>query len=121
MIIEKYYYTPVITREYLEVLTINNEIVAVGGTKRNESVKLPRITVCGLYDTESGMIKIGVSRCASRDTFTKKEGKSIAKKRAEENPYKEVFIGPNRISESFLELAKIIEEEILAMTYPIKL
>ena len=121
MIIEKYYYTPVITREYLEVLTINNEIVAVGGTKRNESIRLPRITVCGLYDTESGMIRIGVSRCASRDTFIKKEGKSIAKKRAEEKPYKEVFIGPNRISESFLELAKMIEEEILAMTYPIKL
>ena len=36
MIIEKYYYSPVITREYLEVLAINNKVVAVGGTKRNE-------------------------------------------------------------------------------------
>lgn len=120
MIIEKYYYTPALTKEYLEVLVLNNRVVATGELVKNGPSKLPRITVCGLYDTETGMIKLGWSRCSSKDCFVKKEGRRISKERATNSPYKEVFIGPSKISESFVELAKGVEEEVFNMQYPIK-
>ena len=71
---------------------------------------LPRITVCGIYDSETNKLSIGVSRCSSKDLFSKEIGRKLAHERAETKPICVVDILPNEvISHVFFTLARNIE------------
>lgn len=71
---------------------------------------LPRITVCGVYDSETNKLSIGVSRCSPKDLFSKEIGRKLAQERAETKPVCVVDILPGEvISHVFFALAKIME------------
>ena len=71
---------------------------------------LPRITVCGVYDSETNKLSIGVSRCSPKDLFSKEIGRKLAQERAETKPVCVVDILPNEvISHVFFSLARTME------------
>lgn len=119
---ERYYYSTDLNVSSLEILTTNfGEIVATSDTF-TELRKIPRITICGILDTENNTMSFGVARCASKDIFEKSIGRNYAKKRAEQKPYRVVSVKKNdRISDIFMDNAQKIEEEVLNMVYPITL
>lgn len=71
---------------------------------------LPRLTICGVYDSETKILKIGVARCSPKDLFVKEIGRKLAEERAETNPIHTTIVHPNEvISHVFFNLAKTLE------------
>lgn len=71
---------------------------------------LPRITVCGIYDSETNKISIGVSRCSPKDLFSKEIGRKLAQERAELKPVCIVDVLPGEVvSHVFFSLARYLE------------
>lgn len=118
---ERYYYSTDLSISSLEVVTTNSGEIIGTSDQVTPIRKIPRITVCGILDTDTNTMSFGVSRCASKDTFVKTVGRSYAKERAEQKPYKVVSVGKDKISDVFMDNAQLIEQEVLAMVYPIKL
>jgi hypothetical protein len=54
--------------------------------------KKSRLSIAGVYNPESGLIKIGLAQCNQKDIFIKKFGRMIAEKRAVKHPIVETFI-----------------------------
>lgn len=55
-----------------------------------------KFTICGLYNTETGNINIGMSVCnVSRDQWRRKEGNYEAEVRATEYPISRQIVQPN--------------------------
>lgn len=78
-----------------------------------------RVTICGVFDTETNKMMYGVTRCSNRDTFKKEFGRKIAYGRAHRNPYLEVDINTSdKISEVFRNDCIEITDEIKSMPYP---
>lgn len=78
-----------------------------------------RVTVCGIFDTETKIMKYGVARCSKRDTFKKDFGRRIALGRAQRNPYFETEVEDGvKISELFRNDCLDICDEIKKMEFP---
>ena len=118
---ERFYYGEQLSLSDLEILLDkHNRIIGTGTISNRKS--LPRVTVCGIWDTETNTMVFGAARCASKDSFEKSIGKELARKRANESPMRTVTITPSeKVSDVFLENARGIEFEIMQMGYPIKL
>ena len=120
MLKERFYYGQEHT--FVEILGVMNSVSERVGLIGNYRVvgKAPRVSICGVWDTETNTMSFGVARCSSRDTFNKKVGKELARERATKSPYKIVkFTGsPRNVFESTV---RDIEDEVFDMNYPIKL
>lgn len=121
MLKERFYYG----REYKLanipcLISDRGEMLATGEPLQVKS--LPRITICGIWDTNTNIMYFGVSRCSARDHFDKRIGRDIAYSRALNKPFKVVKIPPTlHVSDTFMSTAKLIEEEVMSMVYPINL
>ena len=72
---------------------------------------LPRITICGVYDSETNKLTVGVAKCCPNDLFVKKVGRELALKRAETNPVCTISIMPGEIiSHVFFDIARTLEK-----------
>ena len=72
---------------------------------------LPRLTICGVYDSETRVLKVGVAKCSPKDLFVKKVGRELAEKRAETNPFHITTLHPGEVvSHVFFDLAKTLEK-----------
>lgn len=75
---------------------------------------MPRLTVCGIWDTEANTMSFGVARCSEKDTFEKAIGRSISHQRASEDPCKVVHIDKlDKVSDIFMMVAENLEDEYL--------
>ena len=116
----KYYFSNDFKVANIEVLLgTNNTVVATGGLV-GRPTRIPRVTICGIFDPVKKTLTFGAARCSAKDTFVKATGRDLAYKRATTEPYKVVSVSDGeKISEVFINTCLEIEEEIMIMVYPI--
>lgn len=109
--IVKYFYgdrTPIIVQSYH----------STAGSKHVGTKQVPVVTICGIYDEETGKLSIGISRCSEKDVFVKKIGRDLARNRATTDPYIVVNLEKgSRFSEMFYDMAKILTRKFTNGTY----
>lgn len=116
---ERFYYTEDYFKADLEIL-LDPEANIVGTGKVRNVESLPKVTICGVWDTDDNTMTFGVARCAMKDKFDKSIGRELARKRVNENPFRVVAIAKDeRIPDVFLNNCREIEMEVLNMSYPI--
>lgn len=72
----------------------------------------PRITVCGVWNTETNVMTFGIATCSVNDTFVKKIGRELAYERALNNPVKSVDVNEGEsVADLFLSVAQEFENE----------
>jgi hypothetical protein len=107
MQIVKYFYgdrTPMRIEEYHPKLGFT-----VVGHKR-----LPVVTVCGIFDEDSGILRIGIARCSEKDVFVKKIGKELSYDRATTNPHMIVNLKPGaKFSPIFYDLSHYLSQRLV--------
>lgn len=116
----KFYFSNDFKVANMEVLLgTNNKIVATGNIV-GRLTRIPRITICGIFDTTKKTLTFGAARCSAKDTFVKAIGRELAYNRAITEPYKVISVADDeKVSEVFINTCLEIEEEIIGMTYPI--
>lgn len=116
----KFYFSKDFKLANLEVfLGTNNDIIAVGNIV-SKPRRIPRITICSIFDPNKKTLTFGVSRCSSKDTFVKSVGRELAFERALASPYKTIHVSDNeKVSDLCINTCAEIEEEVMRMTYPI--
>ena len=88
------------------------------GFKLIEEKQCPVVTVCAIFDEETGKLSMGIARCSEKDRFVKKIGREISYKRAVENPQLIVNLRKyERFSEVFYDLAKILQIRYIDCSY----
>ena len=111
MLITKYYYSNP-ANGTLE------EYIPYVGYKVLENRPVPRISICGIFDNETKVLKIGCSRCSTKDKFDKKLGKELAYTRAETNPIITMKLAEGEVlSHVFFDQAKNLTIRILKMKH----
>lgn len=78
----------------------------------------PRVTVCGIYDTDTKELKIGVSRCSHKDVFVKSVGKGLAYDRAETKPIVKLYVmNGETVSSVFFDQAKLLDKRYSTVNF----
>ena len=116
----KFYFSRDFKLANMEVfLGTNNAVIATGNIV-SKLKRVPRITICSIFDPGKKTLTFGVSRCSSKDTFVKSIGRKLAFERALNNPYKIIHVSGNeKVSDICIETCLEIEREVMGMTYPI--
>ena len=118
----RYYYGKNFKIANLEVVLGNNNNIIAAGRVTGKIKPIPRVTICGIFNPDDNTISFGVSRCSTKDVFVKSTGKELSYTRAKDTPYKVVKVRRGeKISDRFIENCLEIEEEVLAMIYPISI
>lgn len=116
----KYYFSNDFKIANMEVLLGTNNTVIATGNIIGHPTRIPRITICGIFDPVKKTLTFGATRCSAKDTFVKAIGRDLAYKRATTEPYKIVSVSDSeKVSEVFINTCLEIEEEIMTMVYPI--
>ena len=116
----KFYFSNDFKVANMEVLLGTNNTVVATGNIVGRLTRIPRITICGIFDTTKKTLTFGAARCSAKDTFVKAIGRELAYNRAITEPYKVISVADGeKISEVFINTCLEIEEEIIGMTYPI--
>ena len=88
------------------------------GFKLIEEKQCPVVTVCAIFDEETGKLSMGIARCSEKDRFIKKIGREISYKRAVENPQLIMNLRKyERFSEVFYDLAKMLQKRYIDGSY----
>lgn len=88
------------------------------GFKLIEEKQCPIVTVCAIFDEETGKLSMGIARCSEKDRFVKKIGREISYKRAVENPQLIMNLRKyERFSEVFYDLAKMLQKRYIDGSY----
>lgn len=88
------------------------------GFKIIEEKQCPVVTVCAIFDEETGKLSMGIARCSEKDRFVKKVGREISYKRAVENPQLIMNLKKyERFSEVFYDLAKMLQKRYIDGSY----
>ena len=116
----KFYFSRDFKLANMEVfLGTNNAVIATGNIV-SKLKRVPRITICSIFDPGKKTLTFGVSRCSSKDTFVKSIGRKLAFERALNNPYKIIHVSGNeKVSDICINTCLEIEREVMGMTYPI--
>lgn len=78
----------------------------------------PRISICGVLDTETNILKIGCARCSPKDQFIKKIGRKLAYDRALSNPMVTLTLTDGEVmSHVFFQEARHLEKRMLNANY----
>ena len=118
----KFYFSNDFKLANMKVLLGTNNTVVATGNLVGRFTRIPRVTICGIFDPTKKTITFGVTRCSVKDTFVKAIGRELAYKRAITEPYKIVSVPNNKkISEVFINTCLEIEKEVMSMIYPISL
>lgn len=83
-----------------------------------EEKPCPVVTVCGIFDEETGKLSMGIARCSEKDRFIKKIGRELSYSRAIENPQLVMNLRKyERFSEVFYDLAKMLQKKYINGSY----
>lgn len=106
MLIVKYFYEK---SRFIETYCVKENHYGLNEFKTISKKPLRRLTACGIYDTETNVLRIGVSVCSPQDVFRKKEGAKLAYERALNNPITGVeLLEGERVSDVFFEQARFL-------------
>lgn len=114
----RFYYSPALRQATHSVL-INprtGEVTATGYLKNPKD--FPRLTICGVFDPEKGILSFGVACCSPQDQFVKAIGRKIAEERARNNPSKRIILMDDELSdvtELFVSHAALISAQVLGV------
>ena len=116
----KFYFSKDFKIANMEVLLGTNDTIIATGNFVGQFTRIPRVTICGIFDPFEKTKTFGVARCSAKDTFVKTIGRDLAYKRAITEPYKVVSVSNDKkVSEVFINTCLEIENEILTMVSPI--
>ena len=107
----KYYYSTPVTIKKSEVLSLNSGVIVGVSKKETYKCRMPRITICGIYDDETDTLSFGLAKCSPKDQFVKSIGREIAYERALNDPICIVKVGDRRISEVYSDVALDLDIE----------
>jgi len=108
--IVKYSYSRDFPTEIVEYTLSTTKVIKKG--------KSPRITICAIFNEETNVLSLGVSRCSPKDVFVKKVGKELAYNRAMTNPQMTIKLSKGeRFSPVFYDLIPILEKRYLDGSY----
>ena len=111
MLITKYYYSAPADK-------ITEEYTPYSGFKIINRTPLPRVSICGVFDNETKLLRIGYSRCSIKDKFNKKVGRDLAQYRAEHKPVIVLQLAEGEVlSHVFFEQARCLTERVLKMKH----
>ena len=111
MLITKYYYS-------VPADKTTEEYTPYTGFRVIDRTPLPRISVCGMFDNETRLLRIGYSRCSTKDKFDKKIGRTLAQHRAEHKPVIILQLAEGEVlSHVFFEQARCLVERVLKMKH----
>lgn len=112
MKVERYYYSyPYGTGSAWALLDPHKKVTA--NSVVGKYIKpFPRLTVCGVFDSDTHTATFGTAVCSPKDIFIKKTGREIALKRATESPVKTVHvINIKDFAQEFYKVAAELEQE----------
>ena len=90
----------------------------ITGLSLIEEKACPVVTVCAVFDEETGKLSMGIARCSEKDRFVKKIGRELSYKRAMENPQLTMNLRKyERFSEIFYDLAKMLQKRYIDGSY----
>lgn len=72
-----------------------------------------RLSIAGVYDPDTKLMKIGVAQCDKKDLFIKKFGRSIAEARAIKHPYIDFYVVNGVPGIEFVDSAKQIVKSLI--------
>lgn len=106
MLIVKYFYEK---PRFVETYCVKDNSYRVSELKKISKKPLRRLTACGIYNSETNVLQIGVALCSPQDIFKKKEGAKLAYNRALTNPVVEVeLLEGEHVSDIFFEQARFL-------------
>ena len=74
----------------------------------------PRVTICGIWDTEKNTMSYGYAVCSPEDQFEKKVGRKLAYDRAISKPCVTIYVSDNdSVSKIFINGAMDLETKIM--------
>lgn len=106
----RYYYTADVSTDTLRVKCVDGEPLYV--INRIASRKLPRLTICGIWDTDTDTMSFGYAKCSCKDVFKKSIGREIAYKRATTDPFMTVKINGRRVPDVFMDTCIELDNSI---------
>ena len=77
------------------ILAKHDSFYLATGNFVGQFTRIPRVTICGIFDPFEKTLTFGVARCSVKDTFVKAIGRDLAYKRAITEPYKVVSVPDN--------------------------
>ncbi len=85
-----------------------------------EEKPCPVVTVCAIFDEETGKLSMGVARCSEKDKFVKKVGRELSYNRAMNSPQLVMNLRKyDRFSDVFYDLAKMLQKRYMDGSYKI--
>lgn len=104
----RFYYGPELYKAEVLYAPAINQVVLTN----KKTTPLPRITICGVLDTETNVLSFGAAVCSSKDRFERKKGRELSEQRALTCPLQKVSVTKDSISEIFMATAIAIEDRI---------
>lgn len=113
MLKPKYYYSEPFYKALAHVVVDNHgEVIDFLDAYYKEAV--PRITICGIWDTEKNTMSYGYAVCSPKDQFEKKIGRKLAYDRALNKPQVIIYIPEDKAGpDVFLNGAMDLESKIM--------
>jgi len=74
----------------------------------DQKSKYCKATLASIYNSEDGVISLGISTCSKKDRFNRKLGETIAIGRAKKNPFANIVIGENKTEN---EISNVVLKE----------
>lgn len=79
---------------------------------RHININGTNVTIAGKQDPSTSTLILGVARCGSKDSFSKRKGNLIAQSRANKHPFKHVkVVNKSNFNEAAMEIAKKVAED----------
>lgn len=116
MLKERFYYGVPMEIATMEHLVIDGKRFVAEKEIKRES--LPRLTICGIWDTDTNMISFGAACCSENDRFVRRIGRNISRHRATNCPNKVVNVGDRKVPDVFMDTARELEIEIMTSSRP---
>lgn len=111
MLKPRFYYTDPMYESEVKMLFLDDK-TPVAYKKPMNKLAFPRLTICGIWDTDKNTMSYGVAKCCFKDRFEKKVGRRLAYNRALEDPIRVIKISDiKNVSTTFIEEAQNIEYE----------
>lgn len=115
MLKPRYFYSePAAIATAKVILDADGSIIGLADeTTAKVTRRLPRTTICGIFDDEKKTLSFGYAKCSHKDIFNKSLGRKISYNRAIKNPLCTITVDAlDNLSDLFMETATMLEEKI---------
>lgn len=111
-----YYSTPSFETTVI-ITTDDNGEITVRPKSGAKLTSRPRMTICGILDTDTNTMSFGVSLCSAKDKFVRKVGKQLSEERAINKPILQIAVTKENTSKMFIQSVLMIESNLDVSKY----